>query len=227
MSAPHRVLIIEDNDDLRETTALLLRREGFEVETVPDAESVDPLVPDFQPELFIIDINLPGENGLALSLRLRQRLPRAGILITSARTALDDRVRGYDCGADLYLPKPVAATELLAALRAVGKRAADGVDTGLWLLERTQMLGAANREVSLSAAETRLLAAFAKAEGQTLERIQVAALLSPDDRLIGNDSLQVRLSQLRRKLAACGVEGEQLRALRGVGYRLEIPIRLR
>lgn len=219
------VMLVEDHDALREATSEVLQQHGYRVVALPCAEDVDDTPLPRRPDLYVIDLNLPGEDGLSLAQRLRQAQPLAGIVITTARTELNDRLIGYEAGADLYLPKPVHPQELLATLNAMSKRLRrHSPGHGLTLHGQSQLLRGPAGESRLAESETRLLVALASARDQSLERWQVALQLSPDNTDISADSLQNRISLLRKKIAACGIEGESLRAVRGSGYRLCTPL---
>lgn len=225
MSQELLVMLVEDHDALREATAEVLQHHGFEVVALPCAEDVDDTPLNRRPDLYVLDLNLPGEDGLSLATRLRQAQPLAGIVITTARTQLNDRLTGYEAGADLYLPKPLHPQELLAALNALSKRMRQqNFRHALTLHSQSQVLRGPGGESRLADSEMRLLIALATARDQSLERWQVALQLSPDNVDISADNLQNRISLLRKKMAACGIEGESLRAIRGSGYRLCTPL---
>lgn len=226
LNTPLLVILIEDHDELREATQAWLEQAGFETRAVGCAEALDDVSLHRSPELFVVDLNLPGEDGLALAARLRQTYPEAGIVITTARSRLDDRVRGYEGGADVYLAKPVDPQELLAVLRALGqrRRAAAPAPDLLTLDGRRLLLRGPQGHCRVAESEARLLMALASAREQTLERWQVALQLQPGQEDISADNLQNRLSHLRRKLAACGVEGESIKAIRNRGYRLCVAL---
>lgn len=226
MSTSLRVLVVEDNDELREATVSFLSQEGFEATGVPCAEDVDDIPSATFADAYVIDLHLPGEDGLALALRLRRARPHTPIIITTARTHLNDRVKGYEAGADIYMAKPVEPAELRAALLALtGRRRSVQQSTKVLHLDPRRLVLRGSAGLSrLTEAEVRLLVALAAARDQTLERWQVAVQLDPDNEDMSADVLQNRLSQLRRKVAACGVESECIRAVRGVGYRLCVPL---
>lgn len=220
------VLVVEDHDALRQSVVSILEQEGFAVTSLSCAEDVDDEPTTAVPDLYLIDLNLPGEDGLSLTTRLRRARPDAGIIIMTARTRLDDRVRGYENGADVYLPKPVDPNELIAVIQSLGRRIVAGRSrqTGLQLEARGMILRGGGHQCRLSPAEVRLLTALAGAKDQTLERWQVAMQLKPGQEDISADSLQNRLSQLRKKLEVCGVPGQSLQSIRTLGYRLSVPI---
>ena len=115
-------LILEDNDDLREGWLAYFQSQGHYVRGVALADDLLDESGDFSPDIYVIDLNLPGEDGFSLSRRIRQVHPLVGIVIISARSDLQDKVVGYDSGADWYLPKPVPFAELSAALKSFARR---------------------------------------------------------------------------------------------------------
>ena len=226
MNSLSNVLLVEDHDALRNATVKVLQQAGFEVVDISCAEDIDDEHEARLFDAYVIDLNLPGEDGLSLALRLRKVHPRANIVMTTARTHLNDRVKGYEAGADIYMPKPVDPEELVAALRGLITRSklAQHIEHGLQLDPRRHRLIGPDGSCKMAASEVRVLLALAQAKAQTLERWQLMVQLSPDGEDISNDSLQNRLSQLRKKMGQCGVEGESIKALRGMGYRLCVPL---
>lgn len=218
-------MVVEDHDALRDATVRMLEQQGYQVVGVSCAEDVDDTPLANTVDVYIIDLGLPGEDGLSLARRLRQAQPRAGIVITTARAQLNDRLTGYEAGADLYLPKPVDPKELLAALSGLASRLRnDLLQTALVLNNSNLLLRGPAGECKLAHAEIRLLVALATAKDQTLERWQLAAQLNPDNLDISADNLQNRISMLRKKISACGIQGESIKAIRGTGYRLCTPL---
>lgn len=224
MAAELNILVVEDHDVLRELTVALLQSRGHHARGVVRAADVDALDGP-PPDLYVIDLNLPGEDGLSLARRLRQARPGVGIVMTTARTQLHDRVAGYGSGADLYLSKPVDPAELLAAVQALGQRLRPVDDgQGLRLDVQGLRLRGPLTSVVLSAAEAQLLLALAQAPQQTLERWQAALHLKLDSRDAQRANLEVRLSQLRKKLREAGAPDPCLQAIRNHGYRLCVQI---
>jgi DNA-binding response OmpR family regulator len=117
---PLNVVVVEDHDVLREVTLDALRVQGYHVQGVDCAEALGDL--PFQPDLYIVDLNLPGEDGISLSRRLRAAQPEVGIIMTTARNSIAAKVEGYASGADIYLTKPCSLEELLAAVRSLARR---------------------------------------------------------------------------------------------------------
>ncbi len=216
------IMVIEDYDALRETICNVLRADGHEPCGVPTAEDVDDTPVGYVTDLYIVDINLPGEDGISLARRIRKSQPDAAIVIVSARTALSDRIDGYGSGANLYLTKPIQLDELRAvvegfALRLANTETEHGAHISLRPI-KMELMGPAET-VRLTQSEIVLLTAFTRAAQRTLEHWQVAVHLGNGEDLT-KENLEVRLGRLRKKLIACGAEAPAIKSIRGFGYRL-------
>lgn len=222
MSKALNILVIEDYEVLRIAMVELLTQNGHHVAGVAMAEDVDDEPLGFLPELYVIDLNLPGEDGLSLVRRIRQSHPHAAIILASARTSMKDRIDGYAHGADIYLPKPVAAEELLAVVASLGQRIERQmarVDMGVVLHTARMLVKGPIAQMGLTQAEVVLLGALARAVDRKLEHWQVAQHLSGGQD-ISKDNVEVRLGRLRKKLVACGAELPAIKVIRGEGYKL-------
>lgn len=232
MAAALSIVVVEDHDALRELTVGVLRRHGHHAIGVDCAEALADTVGGRPVDLFVVDVALPGEDGLSLARRLRRIQPAAGIVIMTARDALHDKVAGYDSGADIYLTKPVAAEELLGAIAALGRRlgggpAPAGLAEAAWVLDmRTMRLHGPRGVAPLSDTEVAMLGAFARSPGQQLEVWQLLELLQVDADAYAKASLEVRIVRLRKKLQSAGADAGALKALRLRGYQLCVPLRL-
>jgi len=209
------ITVIEDHDALRAVTVEALRQQGHEVQGIPSAEALDCEAAGRGTDIFIIDINLPGEDGLSLSRRIRQHHPRAGIIMASGRTQGDDRVAGYEVSSvnrrlDSAQPDELAARE-----------PAFVVDS------RSMLLQGPARAVVISRAELQMLSAFSASPGQQLEYRQLVELLghAPDE--FRKASLEVKMVRLRKKLIDAGAGARCLRAVRMVGYQVCVPLHMR
>lgn len=114
-----KILIVEDNDDLREGLLSYFQKQGHYVRGIGLAAEIFDESGDFTPDVYVIDLNLPDADGLSLVNKLRQAHPSVGIVITTARGLIGDRVLGYESGADIYFTKPVDPAELLAGIKAI------------------------------------------------------------------------------------------------------------
>ena len=225
MSTPLNIVVVEDHDVLRSATVNWLTEQGHRVQGVVSAEELRELeMTDAEhPDVYVIDLNLPGEDGLSLSRRLREGRPLVGIVMTTARSQIQDRVDGYKSGADIYLPKPVEPAELLAAIESLGQRlrAASGAIQSRFALDvdKCLLMGSAGT-AQLTYSETALLAAMVNSLEEFMPRSSVAAMLGLANGRNTETVLNVRLSQLRKKIHQTGIEGPVIQSLRGRGYRL-------
>lgn len=226
---PLCIMVIEDYEVLRDTICRVLRKDGHEVVDVAMAEDVDDTPVGFVPDLYIVDLNLPGEDGMSLVARIRRSEPSVGIVIVSARSAVTDRIDGYSSGANIYLTKPVALDELRAVIAGFVQRLVEvekGKDSPFVLHPLRMQLNGPAYPVRVTQAEQVLLAAFARAAQQSLEHWQVAAHLGQGEEL-SKENLEVKLGRLRKKLIACGAPPPAIQSIRGVGYRLCVPVRVK
>lgn len=228
MAAPLSIVVVEDNNDLRTLLCSALRKEGHRVTPLSCAEELEEQAGCDQADAFLIDVNLPGEDGLSMARRIRQAQPLVGIIILSARSTLDDKLNGYDCGADLYLTKPIALPELSAALRSFARRRGATLKQltpeGLKLhkLELRGLQGS----IKLTAQEAIILTAMARAPAGRLETWQIADLLDAQVDESFKSSLAVRMVRLRKKLTDAGAEGLVIESLRNIGYQLTTRIEI-
>ena len=226
------VLVVEDNDELRVATVQFLVRHDVYASGVTCAEEVDEFTDAISPQIYLIDLGLPGEDGLSLAKRIRAAQPRAGIVMLTARSSIEARVSGYEHGADVYLPKPADPEELLAVVRSLSQRLAHEVspEASLQVHARKLLLIGPKLEQRLTQRECLLLSALARANDHLLERWQILQLLDPTYEGVSTDSMEVCIVQLRKKLTACsGLEHPKngvIKAVRGVGYRLLVPVQI-
>ncbi|MFC7410599.1 response regulator transcription factor [Hydrogenophaga atypica] len=224
------ILVVEDNDSLRDATTDFLNANGHHTTGVSSAEEVDDTPTRDLPDLYLVDVNLPGEDGFSLIKRIRASQPLAGIVLMTARGQLHDRLDGYNHGADNYLIKPVEQAELLACVRGLALRLKAGVpkvDGRLMLYSNSHRLIGPLGESQLSHGESMLLAAFSRAAGRKLERWQAMQLVDHHHRGLSQANMEMRISSLRKKLHTCGAPDASILALRGFGYALNCEIEIR
>jgi DNA-binding response OmpR family regulator len=220
------IVLVEDHDILRHMVKQALEEAGHQVVALSCAEELEDEAHGLPVDVFLIDLNLPGEDGLSLTERVRSTYPLAGLIVITARSSLKDKLEGYARGADLYLSKPVEVPELCAAVAALGRRRQL---VGQWLeqqpgltLSQQQMTLSKNGQsaVSLSAAESAILITLARAPGQRAAYWQIAETLGLDPQTYAKASLEVRIVRLRKKLVEAGAEAGCIEAVRGHGYQL-------
>lgn len=224
-----KILLVEDNDALREATLAFLQRHGHYVRGVASAEEVNDVEGGFVPDVYIIDLILPAEDGVSLTKRLRAAHLGVGIIITTALSRIGDKVLGYRSGADLYLTKPLDPEELIASLESLGSRlrkASPTPDTMLLKIASLKIIGPIG-EAPLSAGEATMLSAFARAPGRSLERWQLLEVIGSDAQAApSTGTLEMRITRLRKKLTAIGAEPPGIKAIHKVGYALCTPLTL-
>ncbi|WP_425053199.1 response regulator [Psychromarinibacter sp. S121] len=222
------LLIVEDDPEIRRLVAGMLRGEGFEVAEAADAAAMDAALAKTRPDLVILDLMLPGEDGLSICRRLRAGGGIA-ILMLTARGEDIDKIVGLEMGADDYLSKPFNPRELLARIRALLRRSADGADGaarrrlafGGFVADldarRLEQAGAA---VDLTAAEFDLLVCFLQRPGRVLSRDQLLDWVHGRETGVFDRSIDMAVSRLRRKLGDdAGGQAERLIAtIRNGGY---------
>ena len=220
------VVLIEDHDVLRGLIQQALEDAGHQVAALSCAEALDDVSRGMPVDVFLVDLNLPGEDGLSLTQRVRAAYPLAGLIIITARTALHDKLEGYARGADVYLTKPFEVDELCAAVQALGRRRLRveqllTQQEGLTMSQQRLTLQKAGTEpVALSAAEVAMLAAFSRAPSQRLAYWQLAEILGVNLETQSKSSMEVRIVRLRKKLISVGAATTCIEAIRGEGYQL-------
>ena len=238
MSAPAaRILMVEDDSEIGRLVGDFLRREGFELTLAPNAEAMDEALAQARPDLLILDLMLPGEDGLSICRRLRagDSLP---ILMLTAKSDEIDRVVGLEMGADDYLPKPFGPRELLARVRALLRRAQAAPSRSAsrrFAFDRFVLdLDARGFEgglgpIALTSAEFDLLACFAQHPRRVLTRDQLldwthgrndGRNADPYDR-----SIDMLVSRLRKKLEAAGASADLVATVRNGGYLFKAEVR--
>jgi len=228
MSPPLSIALVEDHERLRVATAQLLRAQGHHVYELECAEDMDTVVGGDLVHLYLIDLNLPGEDGLHLAQRLRQTHPQAGLIMLTARGRAEHMSAGYQSGADVYLVKPVSPTVLLAAIAAVRRRLPGlAPATSGYRLDRSSLrLQGPVDTVELNTAEAAVLAGLMRSPHRSLDNFQISTLMGQAEDQYNKASIEIRLVRLRKKLIAVGADPGCLQAQRGVGYQLCIAIDL-
>ncbi len=226
---PH-LLVVDDDAEVRELTGEYLRRQGFQVSLAEDGEEMNKLMEDTLPDLLVLDLMLPGEDGLSIARRLKGsgNLP---IIMLSAHGDPIDRIVGLEVGADDYIAKPFEPRELLARVRAVlrrldastGERQDTSIRFGSFEVNfRSRWLRRDGEPVRLTRSEFDLLEVFITHPDRTLERDQIIELLggvemSPFDR-----SVDVRVARLRSKIEDDPAEPLHLKTVWGKGYMFSL-----
>ncbi|MEU5538380.1 response regulator transcription factor [Streptomyces sp. NPDC020362] len=225
-----KVLVVDDEPEVRHAVEDGLAVEGYEVRGADDGLAALAAVTDWEPDAMVVDVMMPGLDGLALCRRLRALGDRTPVLVLTALDSVSERVDGLDAGADDYLVKPFALDELLARIRALLRRAAPiGPQEhtalafgGLVVDPATRTGRRGQRAIEFSRTEFSLLELLLRHPGQVLPREVIQERVWGSDFGPDSNSLAVYVGYLRRKLEAGG-EPRLVHTVHGVGYRLDLP----
>ena len=231
MSIETEIIIVDDELDLRETVAEYLVRHGFAVRTAMDGEAMAARLKEKAADLVILDINMPGEDGLTLARRLREH-SNVRIMMLTAAGEIVDRVVGLEMGADDYIAKPFDLRELLARVRTVLRRrtdadarstpepAPDALRFGRWLLDLDahKLIGGDGEELRLTSMEFDLLHAFARHPNKVLSRNQLLDLAHHRDWEPFDRSIDIRVARLRKKIERDPAKPQIIKTIPGAGY---------
>ncbi len=226
------VAIVEDDSLLRQEIEIHLRAHGMVVHAANSAAGLDDLTAREAIDVFLVDLNLPGEGGLSLCKRLRESLPHVGIVICTGRTALVDRIAGYrQGGADFYLTKPVSPDELVLVIESLGRRLKKTSTADTWSLslrDRTLQGPLPEQKLQITSREKTLLVALMQAKDNTLESGVLCDLFGEEnaDRSISKHALEELVARLRKKFKTVQLEASEpsIKSVWGVGYQLCIRV---
>lgn len=222
-----RILLVEDNRRLNESLRAMLEEDGYAVDSAFDGLDGEEmgLMPVY--DVIILDIMLPGKDGVEVCRSLRNQRITTPILMLTARDALDDRVQGLDSGADDYLVKPFEVDELRARIRALMRRESTAKSGTLQIADLVldpakHLVTRAGRPVELTAKEFALLEYLMRNANHLVTRERAEEHLWSYDRMIASNVVDVYIRRLRRKLDD-GYDVKLLETLRGAGYRIRVP----
>ena len=227
------ITVVEDNESLCAVTVELLQQHGHRAVGVTSAEALSDEEANALIDVLLVDLNLPGEDGLSLVRRYRASYPGLTVIVISSRDRIEDRLACYKAGADAFIGKPTHPDELLAIIQAHARRRSDAAaQTGAQAssapsatlnLRRMVLLGPAG-EFSIGDGAATILAALALAPGRRLEHWQLMEALREDAEQYTTAALAVRVVRLRQLLRLVGFEGATIRAMRLEGYQLCVPV---
>jgi two-component system, OmpR family, phosphate regulon response regulator OmpR len=217
------ILVVDDDARLRALLSRYLGEHGFRVTMADGAAEARSTLRFVAPDLIVLDVMMPGESGLALAEELRRTANEVPILMLTARGTPEDRIAGFEAGADDYLPKPFEPLELVLRIRALLRRSAPPpppagpvrVGALTFYPERGELRGA-DGPIRLTAGEAALLGALARRAHEVLSREDIASVLGMDD--ASERAVDVQVTRLRRKIEPDPREPRFLLTVRGRGY---------
>jgi two-component system, OmpR family, response regulator len=233
---PERVLVVDDDEEIRDLLRRYLTEHGYQVRAVADGSKMWDALREEAPDIIVLDLMLPGDDGLTLCRDVRVRSDTPIIMLT-ARGDETDRIVGLEMGADDYLPKPFNPRELLARMKVILRRAHSVPKQALaphvrfigfagWRLDTSQrqLISSAGLIVSLSGAEYRLLRVFLDYPNRVLNRDQLMDLLHGRQGDAFDRSIDVQVSRLRQRLGDDAREPAIIKTVRSEGYILAATV---
>jgi two-component system, OmpR family, response regulator TctD len=217
-----RLLVIEDDEALGFAVSNCLRQDGYAVDWERNGEVAEDILRYQKYDVIVLDIGLPGRDGISILKGLRARNDRTPVLVLTARSAIDDRIDALDLGADDYLAKPFDVREFLARCRALLRRskgeATDRIEMGGFMFDGiAKIVKIDDTQILLPNREFRLLEILLRSPGRVLDKDQIAEQLFDFDHETGPNAIEVYVARLRKKLAG----GLSIRTVRGLGYVVE------
>ncbi len=233
MSERPRILVVDDDSDVRFMLERYLTRHGFQVDTVENGARMREVIGGSDFELVVLDLNMPGEDGISLARYLRDN-HRVGIIMLTAAAEVVDRIVGLEVGADDYVTKPFEPRELLARIKSVIRRMEDASappterspDRGARIafgecaldLDAHKLYGEDGQEITITSMEFDLLKAFADNPNKVLSRDQLLSLAHNRDWEPFDRSIDIRITRLRRKIEPEPKKPQIIKTVRGAGY---------
>jgi len=237
MDRPDHILIVDDDAEIRTLLGRYLEKNGLRATTVPDGRAMWQALDRGSFDLVVLDLMLPGDDGLTLCRNLRARSDLPVIMLT-ARGEETDRIVGLEMGADDYVPKPFSARELLARIKVILRRTRSlppnmhpepevQVRFGGWTLDtqHRHLVSPDGVITPIGGAEYRLLRIFLAHPNRVLSRDQLVELTQGKEADALDRSIDVQVSRLRRRLGDDSREAAMIRTVRGEGYVLSVPVR--
>lgn len=216
------MLVIEDDEHLGLAVSNCLRQDGYAVDWERDGAIAEEVLRYQTYDVIVVDIGLPGLDGISILKTLRSRGDKTPVLVLTARSAVDDRIDALDLGADDYLAKPFDVREFLARCRALLRRsmggATDRIEIGGFVFDGiAKTVNVNDTQILLPNREFRLLEILLRGMGRVLDKDQIAEQLFDFDHETGPNAIEVYVARLRKKLAGT----LEIKTVRGLGYMVE------
>jgi DNA-binding response OmpR family regulator len=226
---PLRIIVVEDYTSLREQLVLHLQTDGHFVLGADSGIELDELLENEPaPDILILDLNLPIEDGNSIANRMRKAFPNIGIMMHTVRVSTSEKVKGYSCGADLYVSKPASSAEISAAVLSLGRRIRPVAQEG-WLLDmkRWVLISPHYQKVVLSPVDILTLRCLNEAPDFILPFDELLSSLRTLHPEWDKTNLEVNLSRIRKKLTPFLGDEPSIKNLRGIGYQLCLRLSIR
>jgi len=217
-----QILIVEDEEKLASLLNDYLKQNQYDTHMILHGDKVMPWLQNNKPELILLDIMLPGKDGLTLCREIRQR-SNVPIIFVTARVEEIDRLLGLELGADDYICKPFSPREVVARVKTVLRRTGQKVqmDISLKLDEAAYKVSYKGRDIDLTAVEFQLLKAMHDRPGQIYSRDQLMQKIYKDNRIVSHRTIDSHIKKLRKKMDACDPACDRIQSVYGVGYKFE------
>jgi DNA-binding response OmpR family regulator len=220
------IAVVDDEEDIRELVAVNLKKDGYAVKGFGDGEAFARSLKKYTPDLVILDLMLPGENGLEICKRLKGSPETASVpvIMLTAKADESDKIVGLELGADDYVTKPFSPKELAARVKAVlrrneAKHSGGRLDAGgITLDEACREVTVKGAKIELTGTEFNILRLLISKKGQVLSRDAIMDAVWGEEKIIVDRAVDVHITHLRQKL---GHAGRSIKNVRGVGYKLE------
>ena len=221
------VILVEDNISLREALEHHLVDAGFSIRGVGDGQELNQELTISKPDVIVLDLNLPQEDGISIAKRVRLAYPSMGIVMLTARVRSIDRHEGYDSGADVYLTKPVNPSELTTVLQNLCRRISPQVDNQVWSLHLAalQLVSPAKEVIKLTVIEAKLVQELALS-GDLLSMSRLIEVFGDIDLPEPTNKLRIEqvVSRVRRKMDVLLGGQPSIKAVTRLGYKLFVPV---
>jgi len=225
---PKNILIVEDEPGLAELLRDYLLASGYQVEMIDNGLEVEPWVRQHSPDLILLDIMLPGKDGMEICRDIRA-FSSVPVIMTTARVEEIDRLLGLELGADDYICKPYSPREVVARVKTVLRRVtpvqvdAESQSVSGIQLDEDRFLASLNgNSLELTPVEFRLLKTFASQPGRVFSRSQLIDQLYTDGRVVSDRTVDTHVKNLRKKIAPLQPGDDLIHSVYGVGYKLEV-----
>ena len=222
-----KILLVEDSVQLNKALTTLLRRNSYVVDSAQDGEEALLFLKDYQYDVIILDIMLPKIDGLEVLSRARRNKITTPVILLTAKSTVEDKILGLDLGADDYLPKPFNIEELLARIRALGRRSSNYDEKSniifgdLEINENKSLVKCGEKTITLSNKEMEILILLVKNEGNIVPAEKITEKAWDEESYSTNENVWVFISFIRKKLESIGSKVE-IKSKRYQGYYLEM-----